>query len=193
MAAFRHPADAAGSAAATLRDAVAADMAAVHQIYAHHVREGLGSFEEVPPDQAEMERRWAALVARKLPFLVAELDGDVAGYAYAAPYRERKAYRFTIEDSIYVSPQALGRGIGRALLSALIERCTALGYRQMVAVIGGSENSASITVHRSLGFLDAGALKAVGWKFDAWVDTVFMQRPLGPQTGDPERDPDTRP
>ena len=154
-------------------------MPAIAAIYAHHVLHGLASFEEVPPDIAEMSRRRDDFVARALPYLVAERAGRVVGYAYASPYRTRSAYRFTVEDSIYIEHAEVGRGIGRALLSALIERCTALGYRQMVAVIGGSDTWPSIRLHEALGFARVGVLQAIGFKFGGWVDTVLMQRPLG--------------
>lgn len=162
-----------------VRDATDADMPAVQAIYAHHVLNGLGSFEEAAPDLAEMLRRRAGIVGRGLPYIVAEADAAVAGFAYGAPYRARPAYRYTVEDSIYVSPAAQRRGVGRALLNALIERCTALGFRQMVSVIGDSNNAASIKLHETLGFRQAGVLRAVGWKFGGWVDSVLMQRPLG--------------
>ena len=162
-----------------VRDAAEADMPAVQAIYTHHVLNGLGSFEETAPDLDEMLRRRAGIVARGLPYLVAEADSAIAGFAYGAPYRPRPAYRYTVEDSIYVGPAAQRRGVGRALLGALIERCTALGFRQMVSVIGDSNNAASIKLHESLGFRQAGALRAVGWKFGGWVDSVLMQRPLG--------------
>jgi len=163
----------------TIRPSAAGDMPAIAAIYAHHVLHGLASFEEVPPDIAEMSRRRDDFVARALPYLVAERAGRVVGYAYASPYRTRSAYRFTVEDSIYIEHAEVGRGIGRALLSALIERCTALGYRQMVAVIGGSDTWPSIRLHEALGFARVGVLQAIGFKFGGWVDTVLMQRPLG--------------
>ena len=163
-----------------LRAAADADLAAVTAIYAHHVRHGRASFEEVPPDADEMARRRADVLDRGLPFLVAEAEGRVLGYAYAAPYRLRSAYRFCLEDSVYIAEDALGRGIGRTLLTRLVEDCTGLGYRQMLAVIGDSGNAGSIAVHERLGFRHAGMLRAVGFKFGAWVDVVLMQRPLGP-------------
>jgi L-amino acid N-acyltransferase YncA len=156
------------------------DVATIAAIYAHHVRHGIASFEEEPPSQAEIARRRADIVVRGLPYLVAERSGAVVGYAYASLYRTRSGYRFTVEDSIYISADAVRRGIGRALLDELIGRCTALGYRQMVAVIGGSDTWPSIRLHEAVGFAHAGVLRAVGFKFGAWVDTVLMQRPLGP-------------
>lgn len=155
------------------------DVATITAIYRHHVRHGVASFEEVPPDRSEIARRRRAMLDRGLPYMVAEQAGRVVGYCYASPYRTRSAYRFTLEDSIYVEAAQIGRGIGRALLSALIERCAALGYRQMVAVIGGSEQSPSIRLHQALGFARIGVLPATGFKFGGWVDTVLMQRSLG--------------
>lgn len=160
------------------------DLAAICAIYAHHVSYGLATFEEAPPDVAELGRRRAELLARGLPHLVAELDGVVVGYAYAGPYRPRPAYRHTVEDSVYLAPQHVRRGVGRALLAQLIDACTAAGYRQMVAVIGDSANAPSIGLHAALGFREAGLLRSVGFKLGRWVDTVLMQRPLGP--GDAE-------
>jgi L-amino acid N-acyltransferase YncA len=166
-----------------LRDSAEADLPRIQAIYAHHVATGLGSFEESPPDLAEMTRRWRAAQGLRLPYLVAEVDGVVCGYAYVAPYRPRSAYRYTVEDSIYVDPQSLRRGVARALLEELIARCTALGYRQMVAVIGDTGNTPSIQLHARCGFRQAGTLTAVGRKFGRWVDTVMMQRALGPGDG----------
>ncbi len=169
-----------------LRDAADADMAAIQAIYAHHVTTGLGTFEETPPDEAELAGRRRRLVAPGLPYLVAEEGGGIAGFAYAAPYRTRTAYRHTVEDSVYVAPSAMRRGVGRALLAALIQRCATSGYSQMVAVIGDSGNEASIRLHAGLGFREAGVLRAVGFKFGRWTDTVLMQRPLGPGDASPE-------
>ena len=166
-----------------IRAAEAADVAAIQTIYAHHVLHGLASFEEEPPSHAEMARRLADVQQRGLPYLVAEErpgSGAIFGYAYAGPYRARRAYRFAVENSIYVRPGAGGRGIGSALLAALIERCTALGYRQMIAVIGDSANAGSIRLHARFGFRPVGTLASVGFKHGRWVDTVLMQRALGP-------------
>jgi phosphinothricin acetyltransferase len=165
-----------------LRRAVEADLAALHAIYAHHVLTGLASFEETPPDLPEMIRRWRAIAEAGLPYVVAEdqASGGIAGYAYAGPYRPRSAYRFSVEDSIYLDPRFQGRGLGRALLTRLIDDATSLGKRQMIAVIGDSANQASIGVHRALGFEMTGTFKAIGLKFGRWVDTVLMQRELGP-------------
>lgn len=167
----------------TIRPAEAGDVPAIQAIYAHHVLHGVASFEEEPPDQAEMTRRLAEVRARGLPYLVAEDrpgSGAVLGFAYAGPYRARRAYRYTLEDSVYVLPGRGGRGIGSALLGALIERCAALGYRQMIAVIGDSANAGSIRLHARHGFRDCGILASVGFKHGRWVDSVFMQRALGP-------------
>jgi L-amino acid N-acyltransferase YncA len=163
-----------------VRDSRDDDMPALHVIYEHHVRTGLGSFEEVPPDVEEMRRRRAAILADKLPYLVAEIDGRIVGYAYAGRYRPRSAYRFSVEDSIYVGPDAQRRGVGRVLLQELIDRCTRAGYRQMVAVIGDSANHGSIGVHLAAGFAQVALLPAIGFKFGRWVDSVMMQRALGP-------------
>jgi len=144
---------------------------------------GLASFEEVPPTVEELRRRHDDVAARGLPWLVAELGGAVAGYGYCAPYRSRSAYRYALEDSIYVRKDAQGKGVGGALLRELIARCEALGYRQMIAVIGDSANAASINLHAGLGFLRAGLLRSSGFKLGRWVDSVLMQRPLGPGDG----------
>ncbi|HEX4112147.1 MAG TPA: GNAT family N-acetyltransferase [Stellaceae bacterium] len=161
-----------------VRDAVAEDFARIHLIYAHHVRTGFGTFDEVPPSLDEMRERFAHIARLGLPYLVAA-DGDaVMGYAYAAPYRPRWAYRFTVEDSIYVAPDSQRHGVGAALLHRVIERCAAAGLRQMVAVIGDSGNRASIRVHEKCGFRHTGILMGVGYKAERWLDTVIMQRTL---------------
>jgi L-amino acid N-acyltransferase YncA len=156
------------------------DVAAIAGIYSYHVLHGLASFEEVPPSADEIGRRRGEIVARGLPYLVAERSGRVVGYCYAGPFRPRIGYRFTLEDSIYVDSDEVGRGVGRALLRPLLARCTELGYRQMVAVIGGRETVASIRLHEAMGFAHMGVLPAVGFKFGRWVDIVLMQRALGP-------------
>ena len=166
------------------------DVPAITAIYAHHVLHGLASFEVLPPDADEMLRRRANVLARGLPHLVAEARGQLAGYAYAAPYRERPAYRFVLEDSVYVHPDYIGRGIGRALLDALIETCTGAGYRQLIAVIGDSANAGSIGLHAACGFVRTGLLPSVGFKFGRWVDSVLMQRAIGDGDGSL---PDTAP
>jgi L-amino acid N-acyltransferase YncA len=160
-------------------------MAAVQAIYAHHVLHGLATFEEEPPSTAELIGRRAAVLALGLPYLVAELDGQVAGYSYATHYRARPAYRFSIEDSVYVADGMRGRGIGAALLGELIERCDAGPWRQMIAIIGDSGNAGSIALHRRLGFQMVGTLTGAGFKLGRWVDTVLMQRALGPGAGAP--------
>jgi len=163
-----------------LRDCTAADIAAIHGIYAEAVRSGTASFELTPPSVEEMTARWAALAEGGYPYLVAISDGAVAGYAYAGAYRARPAYRGTVENSVYVDEGYQGRGVGRALLAELIVRCEAAGFRQMVAVIGDSGNRGSIGLHRAMGFREVGVLRSVGWKHGRWLDTVLMQRPLGP-------------
>jgi phosphinothricin acetyltransferase len=163
----------------TIRASAPTDVRAIAAIYAHHVRNGLASFEIVPPDDAEVARRRDSILARGLPYLVAELDRKIVGYAYAAPYRERPAYRYTLEDSVYVEPSAARHGAGRALLDSLIAVCAALGYRQMIAVIGDSANAASIGLHEACGFARTGLLPSVGFKLGRWVDSVLMQRALG--------------
>ena len=163
-----------------VREAASEDIAAIARIYDHHVLTGLASFEDEPPGEDEMRRRFADVRARGLPWLVArDADGAILGYAYVAPYRLRTAYRYTLEDSIYLTPEAQRRGIGRALLGALVARATALGYRQMVAVIGDSANASSIALHDRLGFRRVGLLPATGFKFGRWIDSVLMQRELG--------------
>ncbi|WP_244914049.1 GNAT family N-acetyltransferase [Methylobacterium frigidaeris] len=161
------------------------DIPAVTAIYFHAVATGRASFELEPPDEAEMGRRRAALVAGGYPYLVAERAGAVVGYAYAGPYRTRPAYRGTVETSVYLRPDQAGRGLGRRLLERLIAEATAAGFRQMVAVIGDSHNVASIALHAALGFRHVGVLTSVGWKHGTWLDTVLMQRPLGPGDGTP--------
>ena len=162
-----------------LRSAGPADIPAITRIYAHAVRYGTASFELEPPDEAEMARRQAALIDGGFPYLAAELDGAIAGYAYAGPYRARPAYRWTVEDSIYVAPQAHRRGIGRVLLDRLVAECTARDFRQMIAVIGDSQNAPSIELHRVAGFRLVGTFENVGFKFGRWLDSVLMQRLLG--------------
>jgi L-amino acid N-acyltransferase YncA len=165
------------------------DVPATTEIYAHHVLHGLASFEVDAPDAAEMARRYAHVMSLGLPYLVAETDGRISGYAYAAPYRARPAYRFTVENSIYIHPDCVGNGIGSALLPALIAGCEQHGCRQMIAVIGDSENWPSIKLHEKFGFTRVGLLPAVGYKFGRWVDSVLMQRALGGGAGNqPEED-----
>ncbi|MFO1113499.1 MAG: N-acetyltransferase family protein [Rhodospirillales bacterium] len=169
-------------AAVEVRPAVVADIPAVAAIYAHHVLTGTGSFEEDPPGEDEMRGRFELVAGRGLPYLVADGGGLVRGFAYAAPFRPRSAYRFTVEDSVYVAPAMVGLGIGRLLLAGVIERCRSRGLRQMVAVIGDAGNRRSIALHAALGFRAAGSLQQVGCKFGRPLDVVFMQRALA---GDP--------
>lgn len=161
-----------------LRAATAADVPAMREIYAHHVLHGLASFEIEPPSPTQMRDRVEAITAGGYPCLVAD-DGGVLGYAYASAYRARPGYRYTVEDSVYVSPALVGRGIGRQLLAGLIGECERRGYRQMLAVIGDSANAASIGLHRACGFTRVGTMRSVGLKFGRWIDSVIMQRGLG--------------
>ncbi|MGE8499535.1 MAG: N-acetyltransferase family protein [Pseudomonas sp.] len=162
-----------------LRAAVAADIPAVAAIYADHVLNGTASFEIEPPSVDDMHQRHAAVLAAGLPYLIAERDGEVLGYAYATPYRPRPAYRHTVENSVYVATDQAGQGIGRALLGELIGQMERGDWRQMVAVIGDSENRASIALHERLGFRRVGVFESVGFKHGRWLDTVLMQRSLG--------------
>jgi phosphinothricin acetyltransferase len=163
-----------------IRPAKTADIPAITRIYAHAVEHGTSSFELTPPDETEMARRMGDLVGGNFPYLVAEIDGALAGYAYAGLYRTRPAYRFTVEDSVYIAPDKHRHGIGRALLSALIDAAQARGFRQMIAVIGDSPNQAgSIGLHEALGFRHVGILQDVGFKHRGWRDTLLMQRALG--------------
>ena len=164
---------------ATIRPAREADLAAITAIYAAEVRERTATFELTPPDLAEMTRRFRALIDGGFPYLAANLDGDVVGYAYAGPYRPRPAYRFTVENSVYLAPEIHRRGIGLQLLTRLIADCEARGYRQMIAVIGDSANAGSIALHRRTGFAMIGTHPGVGCNFCRWLDTVMMQRALG--------------
>ena len=166
-----------------VRPAAPQDLPAIHAIYAHHVLHGLASFEEVPPPLEEMRRRFEEVTGSGLPYLAAEERGEVLGYGYCSLYRTRSAYRYTLEDSIYVKEGNQRKGIGKAVLVQLIERCTALKYRQLIAVIGDSANAGSIAVHASLGFVRAGNLRSTGYKFGRWVDSVLMQLPLGAGDG----------
>ena len=162
-----------------IRPATAADIPAITRIYAHAVTHGTASFELTPPDEAEMARRQQALLDGGYVYLAADLDGALAGYAYAGAYRARPAYRFSVEDSVYVAPTAHRRGVGRALLAALIDESAKRGFRQMIAVIGDSKQAASIELHRAAGFRMIGTIESVGFKHGRWLDTVMMQRPLG--------------
>jgi L-amino acid N-acyltransferase YncA len=162
-----------------VRPAAPTDIAAITRIYAHAVEHGTASFEIEPPAEAEMARRQQALLAKGLPYLVAEIAGDVAGYAYAGPYRDRRAYDWCVEDSIYVAPELYRKGIGRLLLTRLIADAERLDFRQMLGVIGDSANTASIAVHAAVGFRLIGTFQSIGFKHGRWLDTVLMQRPLG--------------
>jgi L-amino acid N-acyltransferase YncA len=166
-----------------VRPASPQDLPAVQSIYAYHVLHGLASFEEEPPPVEEMQRRFADVTGQGLPYLVAEEKGEILGYGYCSLYRTRSAYRYTLEDSIYVKEGRQGKGIGKMILTELIARCEALHYRQMIAVIGDSANAGSIKLHASLGFVRAGVLRSSGFKFGRWVDSVYMQRPLGQGDG----------
>ncbi|MDY4379098.1 N-acetyltransferase family protein [Pectobacterium brasiliense] len=151
----------------------------IQKIYAWHVVNGIATFETIPPTIEEMKERITKVQDAGTPWLVALVDGIVAGYCYLAPYRPRPAYRFTLEDSIYIDPEQLGKGIGKALLTVAINQAEASGFRQLVSVVGNSENRGSISLHRSLGFELTGTLKSVGFKHGRWVDTVIMQKTLG--------------
>ena len=163
----------------SLRPAVVGDIAAIRRIYAEAVLAGTATFEIEPPDEAEMARRMQALLSRRFPYFVAETAGAMVGYAYAGPYRDRPAYSWCIEDSIYIAPEFHRQGIGRALLARLIAESETRGFRQMIAVIGDTANAASIAVHAAAGFALIGTFHAVGFKHGKWLDTVLMQRPLG--------------
>lgn len=167
------------TATLSIRPSTVDDGDAITAIYAHAVHHGTGTFELEAPDAAEMARRRAAVLEQGLPWLVAVRGGTVLGYAYAAPFRPRRAYRYCLEDSIYLAEGARGQGVGRLLLAELMARCQARGARQMLAVIGDADNAGSIGVHRALGFEPTGVLQAAGWKFGRWLDVVLMQRALG--------------
>jgi|SRR5262245_15971518 len=169
----------------TIRFAALADIPAITRIYAHAVDHGTASFELTAPDEAEMTHRFNELTTGGFPYLVAVIDGAVVGYAYAGPYRARPAYRFTVENSIYVAPDMTRRGVGKALLDVLIETCTTRGFRLMVAVIGDSRQAASIGLHEAAGFKHAGVFENIGYKFDRWLDSILMQRALGPGATEP--------
>ncbi|MBL0901144.1 MAG: N-acetyltransferase family protein [Reyranella sp.] len=168
-----------------VRASTEADVTRCAEIYGHHVLHGTASFEVDPPDLAEMRKRRAAVLDLGLPYLVAERAGRVLGYAYAGNWRPRPAYKFSVEDSIYIAHDAVGQGVGKALLPALIERCAAAGKRQMVAVIGDSAQTPSIRLHAACGFAMVGTLKSIGFKFGRWLDSVMMQRALG--SGDADK------
>ena len=168
-----------------VRPAALADIPAITRIYTHAVDQGTASFELTAPDEGEMTRRFNELTTGGFPYLVAVIDGTVVGYAYAGPYRARPAYRFAVENSVYVAHDSHRRGVGKALLEALIEASTEKGFRLMVAVIGDSNQAASIGLHEAAGFKHAGVFENIGYKFDRWLDTVLMQRALGPGASKP--------
>jgi L-amino acid N-acyltransferase YncA len=172
-----------------IRPSTDADLPAITRIYGDAVRHGTGTFELDAPDQAEMARRRGDVLAKGLPWLTAERDGDVIGYAYANPFRPRPAYRFCLEDSIYLDEGARGHGAGRLLLAELLAQCEARGARQMLAVIGDAANAGSIGVHRACGFEPCGRFTAAGWKFGRWLDVVLMQRALGEGAASDPREP----
>ena len=161
-----------------LREAAETDLPAIQQIYAHHVQHGAGTFEEEPPTVQDMMARHAAVIANGLPWLVASTGGEIAGYCYAQRYHSRSAWRFTLEDAIYVSPGHIRKGVGIALLGELILRCATLNHRQLIAVIGDSNNAGSIGLHKAAGFEQIGVMKNVGYKFHIELDAVIMQRAL---------------
>ena len=165
---------------AEIRPATEADLPSVTEIYDHAVRYGTATFEVIPPDLAEMTRRFKALMDGGFPYFVGALEGHVVGYAYAGPYRPRPAYRFTVENSVYLRPAIHRRGIGLQLMLRLISECEARGFRQLIAVIGDPQQGASVALHRAAGFRLVGTFEAVGFKFGRWLDTVQMQRRLGP-------------
>ena len=167
-----------------IRPAAPSDIAAIQAIYAHAVVHGAASWEWTAPDGAELARRMTTIRDSGYPYLVAEAEGRVLGYAYAGAYRPRAAYRWTCEDSIYIAPDVQGRGVGRLLLGALVEQCAAMGLRQMVAVIGDQNSQPSIRLHASMGFIHSGLIRSAGFKHGRWLDQVLMQRPLGPGDGE---------
>jgi L-amino acid N-acyltransferase YncA len=171
-----------------IRGATEADIPRITDIYAHYVETSVATFEETPPNTIEIAARFIRVTELGLPWLVAEDAGGVQGYAYAAPFRDRSAYRFTVEDSIYIAPDQLRRGYGGLLLTELIARCEDIGKRQMIAVVGGSESSGSISLHSQLGFRVAGVLPSAGFKFGAWADSVLMTRTLGEGDASPPAD-----
>lgn len=165
-----------------------ADVAAITRLYAHHVLHGTGTFETTPPTEAEMAQRRADVLDKGLPWLVLEENGQVLGFAYGNWFKPRPAYRFSVEDSIYLAPEAAGRGLGRLLLSELLAVLERAGIRKAIAVIGDSDNAGSIGVHRALGFTPVGTVTACGWKFGRWLDIVLMEKPLGASNGAPPQE-----
>jgi len=171
-----------------IRDAVESDISRITEIYAHYVETSVATFEEIPPDKFEIAARFIRITEQGLPWLVVEDAAGVQGYAYAAPFRDRSAYRFTVEDSIYIAPDRQRHGYGKALLEDLIARCAAIGKRQMIAVVGGSDSTGSISLHSQLGFRIAGVLSSAGFKFGTWADSVMMTRPLADGDSTPPGD-----
>lgn len=161
------------------------DIPAITAIYGHHVLHGTGTFETEPPSEADMTQRRADVLAKGLPWLVAEVDGTVVGFAYGNWFKPRAAYRFSVEDSVYLAPEHAGKGLGRALLAELMLRCERAGVRHLMAVIGDSDNAGSVGLHRALGFEMVGTVRACGWKFGRWLDIVIMQRALGAGSASP--------
>lgn len=177
------------STAVELRSARAEDLPAIQELYSHYVTHSLASFEETPPSLEEMSTRWRAITAQGLPYRVAVADRTLVGYAYASTYRTRAAYRFTVENSVYVSATHQRLGIGRRLLDDLIDACRQGPWRQMIAIVGDSANTASVALHRAAGFREIGILEGVGFKHGRWVDTVVLQRALGPGSSAPAEEP----
>jgi len=171
-----------------VRPVADSDMAAIRMIYAHHVLHGLASWELDPPDVAELTTRRDGILQDGYPYVVAILGGHLAGYAHAGPYRYRPAYRFTVENTVYLHPDQQGKNIARPLLQRVIDECTARGYRQMIAVIGDSDNHASIRFHEKIGFRHAGLIESIGWKAGRWLDSVIMQLALGPGNTTPPQE-----
>ncbi len=162
-----------------IRPSTEQDLPAITRIYGHHVLHGTGTFETTPPTESEMATRRADVLAKGLPWLVVEQDGQVLGYAYGNWFKPRPAYRFSVEDSIYMAPEAAGKGLGRALLAELLAQLERGGTRKVMAVIGDSSNAGSVGVHRALGFTPVGTVASCGWKFDRWLDIVIMEKTLG--------------
>ena len=163
----------------TIRSSTPADLPAITAIYAHHVLHGTGTFETTPPTEADMDTRRADVLSKGLPYLVAEDGGQLLGFAYCQWFKPRPAYRFSAEDSIYLHPDAAGKGVGKQLLAALTQEAEAVGIRKLIAVIGDSGNRGSVGVHQALGFEQVGVIKSCGWKFDRWLDIVLMEKPVG--------------
>lgn len=172
----------------SIRPSSEADIPQITAIYAHHVLHGTGTFETTPPSEADMAARRADVLAKGLPYLVAEEDGRVLGFAYCQWFKPRPAYRFSAEDSIYLHPEAAGRGLGKQLLAALTARAEAVGIRKLIAVIGDSANAGSIGVHRACGFTPVGSFQSCGWKFGRWLDIVLMEKPIGEGNATPPRE-----